>query len=72
MTTNLKEACANEGNSESMEDCNMNKMFKAYQDAVGQKIATEKANVETLQKKVSSKQKSLILTTRLLAICYQK
>lgn len=56
MTTNLKEACANEGNSESMEDCNMNKMFKAYQDAVGQKIATEKANVETLQKKVSSKQ----------------
>lgn len=56
MTTNLKEACANEGNSESMEDCNMNKMFKAYQDAVGQKIATEKENVETLQKKVSSKQ----------------
>ena len=38
MTTNLKEACANEGNSESMEDCNMNKMFKAYQDAVGQKL----------------------------------
>ena len=56
MTTNLKEACANEGNSESMEDSNMNKMFKAYQDAVCQKIATEKANVETLQQKVSSKQ----------------
>lgn len=56
MTTNLKEACANEGNSESMEDCNMNKMFKAYQDAVGQKIATEKANVETLQQEVSAKQ----------------
>lgn len=56
MTTNLKEACANEDNSESMEDSNMNKMFKAYQDAVCQKIATEKANVETLQQKVSSKQ----------------
>lgn len=35
-------------NSESMGDCNMNKMFKAYQDAVGQKITA--ANVEKLCK----------------------
>lgn len=56
ITTNLKEACANEGNSESMEDSNMNMMFKAFQDAVCQKIATEKANVETLQQEVSAKQ----------------
>lgn len=56
MTTNLKEAYTNVGNSESTEDSNMNEMFKAYQDAVCQKIATEKANVETLQQEVSSKQ----------------
>lgn len=55
MTTNLKEACTNVGNSESIEDSNMNEMFKAYQDAVCQKIATEKANVETLQQEVSAK-----------------
>lgn len=57
MTTNLKEAYTNVGNSESTEDSNMNEMFKAYQDAVCQKIATEKANVETLQQEVSAKQK---------------
>lgn len=56
MTTNLKEAYTNVGNSESTEDSNMNEMFKAYQDAVCQKIATEKANVETLQQEVSAKQ----------------
>lgn len=56
MTTNLKEACTNVGNSESIENSNMNEMFKAYQDAVCQKIATEKANVETLQQEVSAKQ----------------
>lgn len=56
MTTNLKEAYTNVGNSESTEDSNMNEMFKAYQDAVCQKIATEKVNVETLQQEVSAKQ----------------
>lgn len=56
MTTNLKEAYTNVGNSESTEDSNMNEMFKAYQDAVCQKIATEKANVEILQQEVSAKQ----------------
>lgn len=56
MTTNLKEAYTKVGNSESTEDSNMNEMFKAYQDAVCQKIATEKANVETLQQEVSAKQ----------------
>ena len=56
MTTNLKEAYTNVGNSGSTEDSNMNEMFKAYQDAVCQKIATEKANVETLQQEVSAKQ----------------
>ena len=56
MTTNLKEAYTNVGNSESTEDSNMNEMFKAYQDAVCQKIATEKANVETLHQEVSAKQ----------------
>lgn len=56
MTTNLKEAYTNVGNSESTEDSNMNEMFKAYQDAVCQKIANEKANVETLQQEVSAKQ----------------
>ena len=56
MMTNLKEAYTNVGNSESTEDSNMNEMFKAYQDAVCQKIATEKANVETLQQEVSAKQ----------------
>lgn len=56
MTTNLKEAYTKMGNSESTEDSNMNEMFKAYQDAVCQKIATEKANVETLQQEVSAKQ----------------
>lgn len=56
MTTNLKEAYTNVVNSESTEDSNMNEMFKAYQDAVCQKIATEKANVETLQQEVSAKQ----------------
>ena len=56
MTTNLKEAYTNVGNSESTEDSNMNEMFKTYQDAVCQKIATEKANVEILQQEVSAKQ----------------
>lgn len=56
MTTNLKEAYTNVGNSESTEDSNMNEMFKVYQDAVCQKIATEKANVEILQQEVSAKQ----------------
>ena len=56
MMTNLKEAYTNVGNSESTEDSNMNEMFKAYQDAVCQKIATEKVNVETLQQEVSAKQ----------------
>ena len=59
MTTNLKEACANEGIKESVEGNNVNIMFKAYQNAVRQKIENEKTEKETLKQEVSDKQTAI-------------